>query len=283
MHTLHHYDGHRTICSCSDKAKAARLSGHSWNILSNRDDGEILFRHARSSMHCIDDQGRFTKAFFHRRGRVQRPDGGGVISNTFSEQMSKLLVGPPSSGREEAALRAKQVKHLCQMTTPRDFQAYLSQTRLYQDETAPRTPVKPSPETRVMEFPKRPRTPRQRPTPRLMDTGPWSARRGEKLPELPVPSEQEMIRTVDQLRTRPSTHTGAMGHTLLSARADSQPHHSSRRAEALNVREISAWHQTARPEILQREDMFYGRPHLNPVNSCVKYNIVTNERRQFWY
>lgn len=58
------YDNHQGCGTATDKALAARLGGHSYNILSGKDRDEIYFRNLRHDEHYIDKKGRHTAAFF---------------------------------------------------------------------------------------------------------------------------------------------------------------------------------------------------------------------------
>jgi hypothetical protein len=130
------------------------------------------------------------------------------------------------------------------------------------------------------------------------------------------PAEKDMFRKVDQLRTeshinvceanladalygssraREATPRSVLGdlsitRSQLGTQASSKPpkpgsqrkQHSQNRVEPTNSKEISGWFEEHKDK-LKKGDEFFAKPVPNMGNSCVKYDIISNERRQFWY
>merc|ERR1712217_874714 len=65
--------------------------------------------------------------------------------------------------------------------------------------------------------------------------------------------------------------------------AGSMTRHSLHRLGESDNREISEWHLKVRPDKLKRQDPFHVKPIAQQGSSSVKYDIISNERRQFWY
>merc|ERR1711920_238525 len=57
--------------------------------------------------------------------------------------------------------------------------------------------------------------------------------------------------------------------------------HSQSRVESFSAREISDWKY--KTDKLQRDDHYYLKPVQQTGSSSVKYDIISNERRHFWY
>jgi len=306
-----YYDRCRVHCTCDDRTQASRLSGQTWNIINNREDHEVYLREVRNSDHFVDERGNATGHWMHRKKRVDL-DGDGVIDTHDSSNMAEVLVCPKTAGKEAAQRRTRQCRQLLQASAPNDFGTYSSRRTA---SVAPPTPRRGGDLERRMPFQERLRDLPPKPTPRQCDRGPWSARRGEPRPEPRPPQEHDMFRTVDQLRaeSHADLQDPNFAATLHSARASSltgtsalaasgaatnrsqfvgrwdQPskpgaaltRNSKHRIEAHDAREISSW--PLRHDRLQREDPYYVKPVQQQNGSSVKYDILSNERRQFWY
>jgi hypothetical protein len=63
--------------------------------------------------------------------------------------------------------------------------------------------------------------------------------------------------------------------------AHDRSRHSTWRLESEHTRDITSW---ALPkETLKRGDHYFDKPVLQANGSCVKHDIITNERKHFWY
>lgn len=195
----HHYDRHRVICTSDDKATADRLGGHTWNIINNKKEHEIYMLNARSNDHYIDDQRNITSDWFETKRRVQRPDGGSFLD---SEQAYDSLECPPTAGKDAVLLRARQTRQLCQITAPRSFGAYVATRDM---SNTPRTPGRDAGDSldRMQPFQHRDRDVPSKATPRVVERRHWAQRRGEPRNEPGPPDEQDMFRSVNQIRMEP--------------------------------------------------------------------------------
>merc|ERR1712129_438593 len=59
--------------------------------------------------------------------------------------------------------------------------------------------------------------------------------------------------------------------------------HSQNRVEPNPMTEITGWFEGDHKDKSKRGDPFFAKPVANMGSSCVKYDIVSNERKQFWY
>mmetsp|Transcript_6152 Transcript_6152/g.19366 ORF Transcript_6152/g.19366 Transcript_6152/m.19366 type:complete len:317 (+) Transcript_6152:52-1002(+) len=295
------YDRHRVHCTCDERLQASRLSGHTWNIITNKDDHEVYLREIRNSDHFVDEKGNATSHWIQQKKRAD------VDHARVSDNIGRVMTCPGTAGKEAAHLRARQHKQLCQAMDPSDFGAYSARRSASQ---APPTPRRGGALDRTAPSQERSRDVPPKPTPRAVDRGQWTARRGEQRAERRPPPEQDMYRTVDQLRVE--SHADVVGQSfataLQSARTagasalsgavttrsqfvarQDQParagasltRNSMERVEAGDSREISSW--PIRRDKLQRGDAYYVKPMAHSGSSSVKYDIVSNERRQFWY
>lgn len=316
LRTLNHYDGHKTVCTLEDKAIAARLGGHSWNIVNNSDKHEIYLPHARSSEHYIDDKGNMTSSWFERKRRVPHPIGGMEGSN-WSGDVKEVMRCP----RSPSVHNARQTRQLCQASAPGDFPLYSAR----RSQAMPSTPRKPGDLERTLPAHNRGQL-RDLATPRITQVASrqdWNPRRGELRPEPRPPREEELFSTVEQLRaeshfnvrdrtfaellpprgaaTPRSTPRGALGpagvpresavHAAASVSGrtiygtprhpEDRVQHSKSRIENYAHREISDW--TLAQNKLTRKDPYSMKPMAQSNNSGVKYDIITNERTNFWY
>jgi hypothetical protein len=347
--TLHHYDGHRTVCTLEDKAIAARLGGHSWNIINNKDEHEIYLRHARNDHHYINDKGQTSSDWFHKKKRIL-DDTGRMQSANHSRHMTEALTCPRTPGRNEAehhppySGRERYVKQLIQATSPNDFALYTAR----RNEALPATPRRDGHLERSLGLQNQLRLTdvTERITPRVVDKSSWTPRRVERIGVPRPPKEQDMFASVDQLRTeshvdvkhrtfaktlRPPSYSQLMdqssktsgtatprGSTAASSTRSSlqkntprhrdevsaiavaatasglsrnhgehpkpaheRTNHSTQRIDGFAQREISNWPN--HDDRLCRQDPYHLRPLMQPTNSGVKYDIITNERHQYWY
>lgn len=65
--SLNYYDEQRCVGTANDKAIAARLGGHNWNIVNNGEKDEIYLRQLRNSDHFVDKNNRTTNKWFQRK------------------------------------------------------------------------------------------------------------------------------------------------------------------------------------------------------------------------
>lgn len=334
LEPLHHYDGHKVICTADEKKTASMISGHTWNIINNTEGDEVYLRHARNSDHYLDiATGRHTHDWMQKKGR-RDSDGDGVIDAVDSSNFQETLVYPADAGKEDAHLRKRQAKQLYQMTSPRDYGRFAETRRLM--AMVPPTPERRPYHESTVPFQGRLRDIPARSTPRIMEKSLWTPRRENARPMPPTPrppGERDMFRSVDQLRaesyadvgdkqfaeaihasasrtnTLPAASgalagtpsVGATGTASCFANLDAtvlvrsqmpenfQPkpahertRHSRARVEPAQAREVTAWPFSGSDK-LKRDDPYFVRPVQATGSSCVKYDIITGDRKQFWY
>eukprot|EP00927_Polykrikos_kofoidii_P067167 TRINITY_DN62687_c0_g1_i1.p1 TRINITY_DN62687_c0_g1~~TRINITY_DN62687_c0_g1_i1.p1 ORF type:complete len:359 (+),score=36.08 TRINITY_DN62687_c0_g1_i1:86-1078(+) len=310
LHPVHSFAGHTVKCTCDEKLQADLLGGHTWNIINNSDKHEIYMRHARDSRHFVDEQNRATNRWFEKK-RPIGADRNGSVNPLTGSNVQEAMVCPGTAGKEASYLKARQAKQLCQSMSPRDYEQYRRQRQA--SSAAPPTPGRVGQVDRQVPFRGRLRDVAVRPSPRVVDRQQWTPRRGEPQAKTPAPpNEQDMFRTVDQLRAESHMDVADRGlaENLLSARprhdlsvladvstarstvqhseqlppksARDRVHHSTQRVEESHAREITGWpfHRDAKTK---RGDHFYCQPVQQSGSSSVKFDIISGERKQFWY
>eukprot|EP00929_Paragymnodinium_shiwhaense_P014731 TRINITY_DN122694_c0_g1_i1.p1 TRINITY_DN122694_c0_g1~~TRINITY_DN122694_c0_g1_i1.p1 ORF type:complete len:355 (+),score=66.61 TRINITY_DN122694_c0_g1_i1:122-1186(+) len=311
---LNYYDRQRVVCTCDEKKQAAMISGHTWNIINNREDHEVYLRHARNPEHYIDvETGKNTHHWFQKKGRVDL-DGNGIIDSMDSADVQEVMTCPGSSGKEDAYLRCRQARQLCQAGAPRDYGLYV------QRRQQSRVPSTPGPRTdgpleRKLEFQDRLLDLHQRETPRTVARNLWTPRRGEVAADPAPPSEKAMFRKVHQLRAESHldvtdkslaealsadaggdapgrsnlAHCSTVRTQMPMASAGLPPKpgaertkHAAARIEPTFVREITSWPFQGKDK-MKHGDPYFTKPLQNTGSSSVKYDILTGDRYQYWY
>jgi len=287
--------GHAELRSVDERATAAQLGGHTWNVINHTDEHYLLS--ARCKDHYVDEHGKTTNHW-----------------NLDSKGVRETLRCPPSAGRAAAAAGTRQVKQSCQASAPTDFPLYSARREI---SAAPPTPGRgappPTPGGAPSKGPFRERMQQQPQSARVVERAMLTSRRGEPLRVERAPEDHITYRNVDQLRaeshvdttsprfagtvgaaslhtSRGGVHTMPHPPTMRSTLGDStrplkstdtMVHQSGRRLEGFAVREISDWH--AERDKLKNGDAFFAKPVQNSGSSCVKYDILSGERKQFWY
>jgi len=288
------------------------ISGHTWNILNHKEADEVYLQHARNSDHYIDANLKNTNAWFEKKRRVDG-DGDGIPENLDSSNVQEVMFGPPDHGKEATYLRQRQSTHLRQSEHPRDFGMFSARKEregLKTPERAGFLGVKVPHQERLRDI-------AARASPRVLPKSEWTPRRDERAKERAPPSEYDMFRNVAQLMTEShmnvfdanladAVHSGSARGTKNSARSvlgdmgttrsqmgglglppkpgAHRQQHSVNRVEPHNGRELTGWYQDqGGKDKLKREDAFFSKPVANMGSSCVKYDIISNERKGFWY
>lgn len=265
----------------------------------------------RSDHHYVDERGNNTSHWFEKKRRVDL-DGDGVIECLDSSNVQEVMVCPATAGKEAAHSRTRQAKQLCQAMAPTNYGKYNGIRSL---SAAPATPGRSAALERTIPFQGQRRDVPEKPTPRVVPKHLWTPRRGELRAEMKPPPEHEMFRNAAQLRTEShmdvadqnfadalvssrkngTSTTSAMATSGVNTARSMFPHdqcpkpaaamvrHSLNRLGESDNREISEWHLKVRPDRLKREDPFNVKPVAQSGSSSVKYDIISNERKQFWY
>jgi len=282
----------RSAAASTEERKAAFfLGGHTWNPINQQP--EVYLRHARNHEHYVDERGRATRQWMQPRRRLDL-DGDGTCDLLDSAPVHEALRCPATAGKDSARGRTRQVRQLCQASAPRDYGLYSARCT----SAAPAT-------ARRAESP-------QAATPRNhVDRASWTQRRGEARVERLAPPVHEVYRRAEQLQaeshfdvSHPNFAMAMQSAREVRAPALVDPEgfvstrrsmfgedrppraqgflHSTTRVDTINTREVSM-DVTTEKDKLKRGDPFHTRPVQQTGSSSIKYGILTNEMKPFWY
>lgn len=293
--SVNYYDNHRGKGTAGDKGLAARMGGHSYNILSGRHEDEIYFPHMRHKEHFVDEKNRATKHFFGERKRKFAPDE--------RQQMQDVFKSPLPHPREEAMKQVRSERQLAQMENPHSFRGYQDRTMNGFGQTVP---------ARRMSIDNRKychETAKQN-YPRWTDKQQWNFRRssGERMAHtISCPSfhvadpagsldrtmkmdirkeaSQRQLETAHFApRKSGATYATSMDTTSAGrAFAKSQRHCSVNRVEPYDFAITRKNNHYSAQDKLTRADVYYMPPRQYMTNNSVKYDIISNDRRWFKY
>lgn len=285
------YCNGKVKCTAADRALASRMSGHSYNIVTNSDAHETYFRDLRSQDHVVDHAGRHTADLFGSRRRKFAADERGTMARTLEH--------PDAHPRE--CLRAQQ-RMETQLAQVENSQSYAG----FQQRRAEFAGPPPSKKYQVHNA--RYANEAEKLRPKLTSRSDWQQRRGETMshswsaPSLsiadPAASLSRAVR--DDIRKEASQRQLETAH--VAPRMSGNSYANSMDVVPLG-REISAGqrycsvnrventdfaitrknnHFSAQDK-LTRSDPFYMAPRAGLTNNSVKYDIISNERRWFKY
>jgi hypothetical protein len=286
--SINYYDKHRSKCTAEDKKLASMMGSCGWNIVTNKEEHEVYFRNARNPDHFVDDGNQATADWWNRKRRVRRP-GSDETSVLDSRMTVQTLTCPPTAGKIAEKDRQRTMKSLCQNEAPLDFGRFTARKA----EMMPSTPEKNWNDKQVRDQHRK----RDIPTPHHCNKAETKAmfmsrRDVPRITEMPPPAA-EMFCSVDQLRSEPHTnvmsarfaheHTAARMSGSQTARltVDDKRHRSHQRLESMTVRDVTSWPWQS--DKLTRRDPYHVKPMQASGNSSVKHDIISNERRNFWY
>eukprot|EP00928_Gymnodinium_smaydae_P040401 TRINITY_DN273_c1_g1_i1.p1 TRINITY_DN273_c1_g1~~TRINITY_DN273_c1_g1_i1.p1 ORF type:complete len:307 (-),score=61.30 TRINITY_DN273_c1_g1_i1:54-974(-) len=289
--SINYYDNHRCKGTADDKALAARLGGHSYNILSNQDKHEIYFRNMRNQNHYLDKKGRHTREFFGaRRRKFDQDERGHVV---------ECLRGPDDHPREKCTAERRTAMQLSQMENANSWVGFQDRMGKLYPERAPRRYTinnklycNEADKLRVKTATKED----------------WMSRRGEPMmraascPSLALSDTQRgLTRSVaedarkeaTQRQTESAhfapwqtahTYANSMESTEAGRRmAAAHDRCSVNRLENYDFAVSRKNNHFSSQDKLSRSDAYFMRPRLSTTNNSVKYDIVSNERRWFKY
>lgn len=290
---VNYYDNLRCHGTATDKGLAARVGGHSYNIISNQDKDEVYFKHLRHDTHFLDKKGRHTIHFVGPRKRKFDIDERNLVG--------KCMRAPEAHPREDAAMQRRLELQLSQIensTSYGDFQ------RRCQTSLFPQSPSK-----RYSVHNKRYANEAEKLRPRIVPSkDDWVQRRGEKMTRsISAPSvvigdpSASLARAIhEDARKEASQRMTESAHfapwnaaNTYSATMESQNHgrayHASHKNCSVNRLENHDFGITRKnnhyssQDKLTRSDPFFMRPRHSITNNSVKYDIVSNERKWFKY
>lgn len=289
---LNYYDKHRGCGTATDKGLAARMGGHSYNIISNDERHEIYFREMRHDDHFIDKKGRHTE---HMMGPRRRKFAGDE-----RQLMRGCLSAPAPHAREEAQANRRVELQVAQIENSHSYAGF--QDRCKASFFPPPPPKRYSIDNR------RYANEAQKLHPRHADKAAWLQRRGEVLshtiscPNLAHANPAESLtravredarkeatqRQTESAHFAPwqasNTYSCSMDATDLGRRLGAQQRFCSvNRLENEDFAVARKNNHYSSQDKLTRADPFFMRPRLAMTNNSVKYDPISNERRWFKY
>mmetsp|Transcript_118919 Transcript_118919/g.371840 ORF Transcript_118919/g.371840 Transcript_118919/m.371840 type:complete len:307 (-) Transcript_118919:60-980(-) len=290
--SLNYYDNHRSCGTACDKAIAANVGGHNYNIITNSDQHEIYLTSLRHGDHCVDQKGRHTRDFFGSRRRKFATDERGLITETMRH--------PGAHPREHALAQRRAEIQLAQMENSQSYRGFQnrSQASLVPSDAPKRYSINN----------KRYANEAEKLRPQVSQKAAWLQRRGEVLPHCmsapslkhsdPVGSLDQAIhddarKEATQRQTESAHFAPWQAANTYSSSMDStsqgkqmvagQRHTSVTRLENHDFAVARKNNHYSSEDKLTRSDPFFMRPRLSVSNNSVKYDIVNNERRWFRY
>lgn len=291
--SVNYYDYQRCKGTATDKGLAARLGGHSYNIISGADKDEIYFKDLRHDVHYIDKKGRHTEHCFGARKRKFEIDERNLVG--------KCLRMPDSHPREDAQQQRRLELSLSQIENSTNYGDFQRRT---QDSLFPVSPAK-----RYSVHNKRYANEAEKLRPKFVDSkSEFNQRRGETMSRsISAPSviladparglneamHMDARKEATQRQTESAHFAPWNAANSYSATMDSTPagraYHAGHQNCSVNRLENHDSHVTRKNnhfssvDKLTRNDAFFMRPRHAITNNSVKYDIVSNERRWFKY
>lgn len=288
--SVNYYDFHRSKGTAGDKGLAARLGGHSYNILSNRHEDEIYFPKMRQRDHFVDEKNRATKHFFDRR-RKFAPDE--------RQPMQDIFKAPCDHPRAEALQQRRTEIQLAQMENAHSYQGFKDRSDAF-GHTAPSKKHKIDNKLYCYEVAKL--------RPRLTERDEWRKRRGEPMTQtiscpnldfrdpagsLAATMKRDVRKEVSQRQVesanfapwmKANTYANSMDATAMGRHfAATQKYCSVQRLEPYEFSITRKNNHYSNQDKLTRSDAYFMKPKEAMTNNSVKYDIVNNERRWFKY
>lgn len=289
---MNYYDNHLCKGTATDKGLAARLGGHSYNILSGHDKDEIYFKELRHQEHFVDKKGRHTRELFGPRRRKFPGDERGHMRECFK--------APLEHPRQEAMITQRRTElQLIQMENPVSFNGFQNRSKEMLG-TPPQKRYTINNKLYCNEVEKL--------CPRHTAKGDFMARRGEPMTHsisCPSLATADSSRSLDRAmrsdtRKEASQRQTESAHfapwhaaSTLANSMDSTPAgrelHAKQQYCSVNRLENYDGHVSRKNnhyssvDKLTRSDPFFMRPRLAQTNNSVKYDIISNERRWFKY
>lgn len=294
------YDNQKCLGTAEDKAIAARLGGHNYNIINNQTRDEIYLTNLRHDDHFVNKDNHHTRHLMGARRRKYN-DGGDLytvsVRNDGRSMMWDVMKCPDEHPRilEKGDFRMEQAMN--QIENWQDFGAF---------------------QRRRADF--RPRTGDKRYTlnnaryahcldkfhPRISDKKSWLAERGESMrksqstpsmreyaSQLSEVIAQDARKDATQRQTESAqfagcrtanTYSHSVDTTKLGADLKSQQQYCSiNRLENHDFAITKKNNHFSGKDKLTRADAYYLRPRFAQTNNSVKYDILNNERRFYQY
>lgn len=270
------YDEQKCLGTAGDKAIAARLGGHNYNIISNKGKDEIYMMGLRHDDHFVDQRNNATKHFFQRRRKFP-----GKVDLMF-DCMQMPEAHPKAKYKEQRRTEL-------QLAQTENFQDYMGfQRRRY--EIRPSTPEK----RRTLDDRDRPKL-----NANIVNKGSFlDMRKSASTPNLPAQGQLQEVYRLDARRGGSQLQNESANFAALKSKNSyamnmelpagqllkrEQNFDSKQRVENYEFSVCRKNNHYSSQEKLTRADPYYTRPRLATTNNSVKYDMITNQRKFFHY
>eukprot|EP00440_Ansanella_granifera_P035492 gb/GFBE01038497.1/.p1 GENE.gb/GFBE01038497.1/~~gb/GFBE01038497.1/.p1 ORF type:complete len:306 (+),score=49.53 gb/GFBE01038497.1/:1-918(+) len=289
--SYNYYDEHKGCGTATDKALAARLGGHCYNIVSNQERNEIYFPELRHDEHFIDKKGRHTAHMFGARRRKFAIDE----RNHVRDGMTMQADHP----RDAAHAQRRTEMQLAQIENSQSWKGFQDRTGAMYDTQLPK---------RYSIANKRYANEKAKLNPQMVNKALWQARRGENHSHsascpnlhLTAPEQSLAAATRSDARKEASQRQTESAHfapwmtantfsASLDATAAGRDHAAKQKFCSVSRLENHDFAITRKnnhfssQDKLTRADPYFMKPRQGITNNSVKYDIVSNERRWFRY
>lgn len=277
------YDDQKCIGNAEDKTIASMLGGHSYNPVNHRE--ELYFPNLRHDAHFVDRSNVPTMHWMDRKRKYPRDP----------RNMMKLALQNPAEHPKVAEREQRRCEYrLSQMENSQSYRGFQDRRRQQRPETPEaRRTLNPSDKQptamRLTEC-------RQVSRPEYMSMRSQNSRsvpclRSQSLTRLnleqrPQAAAQQLLsesanyahcKTANSYAMSLSTTDLGERHKLQQSRASLQ------RAENYDFAITKKNNSWSAEDKLLRGDPYYMKPKLAVTNNSVKYDIITNDRNNFWY
>jgi len=294
------YDNQKCLGTAEDKAIAARLGGHNYNILNNQSKHEIYLTNLRHDDHFVDRKNQHTRHFIGARRRKYDDDGRLYDASVRTDprmMMWECLKCPEEHPRivEKGNLHLEH--KMAQIENYQDFAAFQRRRLDFRPPTGDKryTINNRKYANAVDKF-----FPKVVSKDQFLSQRPESLSRSASLPTMYQSAcairgeiEDDARKSVTQKQTESanfascrtantyasSVDTTMLGHEL----ANRQGYCSVNRIENHDFAVTKKNNHFSGNDKLTRTDAYYMRPRLCQTNNSVKYDIINNERRFYQY
>ncbi|CAD7940710.1 unnamed protein product [Amoebophrya sp. A25] len=290
--TLNYYDEQRCVGTANDKAIAARLGGHNWNIISNGESDEIYLRQLRNNDHYVDKNNRTTNKFMQRKRQFPR-DPREPVKNS----MTMLDDHPKVADKECRRLES----HLAQLENHQSFGDFQRRRHELRPGGSPRPNRRNL--TDIEEKLNATRVRGKDSYLRKIYSGTQQEGQGEGGIAISARSDASTRSSSSTARVRypdwrqlqnesaafskcktantysQSLHTSESGVDLLAQ----QIYRSKQRIPNYDFSVIRKNNNYSSEDKLLRSDSYYRKPRLAVTNNSVKYDMITNQVLPFKY
>lgn len=276
------YDEGRSRGTATEKGLAARMGGHTWNIINNDCRHEIYFTQAKNSDHPLflgDCKTKFPVDSRNLVGKSLRAPDGHKRENALAQRRTEVQLA-----QLENCQSYRSFQHRCnELFPPNPPKRYSIENKRFCHETEKLRPKEATKQN-------------------------WLERRGEQMTQsISCPSlnikdpagsldramRQDPRKHGSQLQTESDTHASRMSQSALSLSMDATKQGREKAAgqKYLSVHRVENhdWSVTRKNNHFSGEDRttkcdpYFMRPRVGITNNSVKYDIVSNQRKWFKY